>query len=123
MLALGPLIRFSRFGIRNEMKASNAEVRSEIAGVRTDLKDDIANVRMEVVDLRHEMKENITDLRAEMKLDFQANRSEIITDRRMLGRFALNRHGEDWLPLAPLTDALEPLDSEGDATGTKNGSD
>lgn len=63
----------------------------------------------------------MADLRTELKLDFQANRAEIITNRRMLGRFALHRHGEDGLPLAPLTDTLEPPEGSGDPPGGENG--
>ncbi len=146
-LAVGAMIRFSNSSIRNELKGSNvgvrteiAEVRTEIAGVRTEIADlrtevkvDIGNVRTEIAglraelkgdiaDLRAELKGDMADLRAELKLDFQANRAEIITNRRMLGRFALHRHGEDGLPLAPLTDTLEPPEGSGDPAAGENGS-
>ena len=65
------------------------------------------------------MKADIAGLRLEVR----SNRAEIITNRRMLGRFALHRHGDDGLPLAPLTDTLEPPDGSGDAPNTENGSD
>ncbi len=134
--ASGAEIRTEIYGVKTEI----AEVRTEIAGVRTEivelraeLKGDIANVRTEIVELRAELKGDMADLRAELKgdmaelrtelkLDFQANRAEIITNRRMLGRFALHRHGDDGLPLAPLTDALEPLDGN-DPSDNENGSD
>ena len=157
-LAVGAMIRFSNSSIRNELKGSNAgvrteiaEVRTEIAGVRTEIADlrtevkvDIGNVRTEIAglraelkgdiadlraelkgdmaDLRAELKGDLADLRTELKLDFQANRAEIITNRRMLGRFALHRHGEDGLPLAPLTDTLEPPEGSGDPADGENGS-
>ena len=128
-LAFGSMIRFSNSSIRNELKGSHAEVRTEIAEVRigiaelrTEVKGDIANVRTEIADLRAELKGDMADLRTELKLDFQANRAEIITNRRMLGRFALHRHGEDGLPLAPLTDTLEPPEGSGDPSGSENGS-
>ena len=37
--------------------------------------------------LRAELKGDMAELRGELKLDFQANRAEIITNRRILGRF------------------------------------
>ena len=147
LLALVSMARVGNSSLQNALKASSAEIRTEISGVkteiaevrteiaelRTELKGDIANVRTEIADLRAELKGDMADLRAELKgdmaglraelkLDFQANRAEIITNRRMLGRFALHRHGDDGLPLAPLTDALEPLDSN-DPSDNENGSD
>ena len=134
-LAFGSMIRFSNSSIRNELKESHAELRTEIAEVRTEIaevrigmaelrtevKGDIANVRTEIAGLRAELKGDMADLRTELKLDFQANRAEIITNRRMLGRFALHRHGDDGLPLAPLTDTLEPPEGSGDPTVGENG--
>ena len=154
LLALVSIARVGNSSLQNALKASSAEIRTEISGVkteiaevrteiaevrteiaelRTELKGDIANVRTEIADLRAELKGDMADLRAELKgdmadlraelkLDFQANRAEIITNRRMLGRFALHRHGDDGLPLAPLTDALEPLDGN-DPSDNENGSD
>jgi septal ring factor EnvC (AmiA/AmiB activator) len=102
--------------LRTELKGDIANVRTEIAELRTELKGDMAELRVE-------LKGDMADLRTELKLDFQANRAEIITNRRMLGRFALHRHGEDGLPLAPLTDTLEPPDASGEQPGNENGSD
>ena len=148
LLALVSMARVGNSSLQNALKASSAEIRTEISGVkteiaevrteiaelRTELKGDIANVRTEIADLRAELKGDMADLRAELKgdmadlraelkLDFQANRAEIITNRRMLGRFALHRHGDDGLPLAPLTDTLEPPDAPGEQPGNENGSD
>ena len=158
LLALVSLTRVGNSSLQNALKASSAEIRTEIYGVKTEiaevrteivelraeLKGDIADVRTEIVELRAELKGDMADLRSELKsdmadlraelkgdmaelrnelkLDFQANRAEIITNRRMLGRFALHRHGDDGLPLAPLTDALEPLDGN-DPQDNDNGSD
>ena len=151
LIALGSFIKFVNASMESRLNANTANVRTEIAEVRTEvaelktelkgdiaglraeLKGDIANVRTEIADLRAELKGDMADLRAELKgdmadlraelkLDFQANRAEIITNRRMLGRFALHRHGDDGLPLAPLTDALEPLDGN-DPADNENGSD
>ena len=129
-VALGSLIRVSSTGAKNELKGDLANVRSELKGdiadLRAELKGDMADLRAELkgdmADLRAELKGDMADLRTELKLDFQANRAEIITNRRMLGRFALHRHGEDGLPLAPLTDTLEPPEGSGDPSGGENGS-
>ncbi len=148
LLALVSMARVGNSSLQNALKASGAEIRTEIYGVKTEiadvrteivelraeLKGDIANVRTEIAELRAELKSDMAELRAELKgdmaelrtelkLDFQANRAEIITNRRMLGRFALHRHGEDGLPLAPLTDTLEPPDASGEQPGNENGSD
>ena len=148
LLALVSMARVGNSSLQNALKASGAEIRTEIYGVKTEiadvrteivelraeLKGDIANVRTEIAELRSELKGDMAELRAELKsdmaelrtelkLDFQANRAEIITNRRMLGRFALHRHGEDGLPLAPLTDTLEPPDASGEQPGNENGSD
>ena len=117
-VALGSLIRVSSTGAKNELKGDLANVRSELKGDIGDLR---AELKGDIGDLRAELKGDMADLRTELKLDFQANRAEIITNRRMLGRFALHRHGEDGLPLAPLTDTLEPPEGSGDPSGGENG--
>ena len=106
-------------GLRAELKGDMADLRAELKGDMADLR---AELKGDMADLRAELKGDMADLRSELKLDFQANRAEIITNRRMLGRFALHRHGDDGLPLAPLTDALEPLDGN-DPQDNENGSD
>ena len=144
LVVLIPVIKYVNSASTNELKAiiaSNraeskgeiaevrtqiAEVRTEIAELRGEFKGDMADLRAELkgdmADLRAELKGDMAELRNELKLDFQANRAEIITNRRMLGRFALHRHGDDGLPLAPLTDTLEPLDGN-DPQDNDNGSD
>ncbi|MDE2785937.1 MAG: hypothetical protein OXL37_04670 [Chloroflexota bacterium] len=84
-------------------------IKAAMNSVRSDLKADIA-------ELRAELKGDIADL----KLDIQANRNEITTNRRLLGRFSLHRHGDDGLPLAPLTDSLDPPEGTG---GSNDGDD
>ena len=108
--------------LKTAMNSVRSELKGDIAGLKTELKGDIANVRTEMADLRAELKGDIAnvrtemaDLRAELKLDFQANRAEIIANRRLIARFALHRHGDDGLPVAPLTDSLDP--PEGTAGG------
>ena len=152
LLALVSMARVGNSSLQNALKASGAEIRTEIYGVKTEiadvrteivelraelkgdiselraeLKGDISELRAELkgdmAELRAELKSDMAELRTELKLDFQANRAEIITNRRMLGRFALHRHGEDGLPLAPLTDTLEPPDASGEQPGSENGSD
>ena len=85
-------------------------LKAAMNSVRFELKADIA-------ELRAELKTDIAELRAELKLDIQANRNEIATNRRMLGRFSLHRHGDDGLPLAPLTDSLDPPEGTGSSEG------
>ena len=111
-----------------ELKSDIAELRTELKGdiaeFRTELKGDIAELRTElkgdIADLRTELKGDIAELRTELKLDIQANRNEITTNRRLLARFALHRHGDDGLPLAPLTDSLDPPEGTG-GNGEANG--
>ncbi len=141
-VALGSLIRFGNSSTKNELKADIANLRTELKGdmaeTKAELKGDIANLKTEMKDdmaglktemkgdmagLRAELKGDMAELRTELKLDFQANRAEIITNRRMLGRFALHRHGDDGLPLAPLTDTLEPPDGGTESSANENGSD
>lgn len=111
--------------VRTEIAELRSEFKGDITELRSEFKGDIAELRSEfksdMAELRAELKSDMAELRSELKLDFQANRAEIITNRRMLGRFALHRHGDDGLPLAPLTDALEPLDGN-DPADNENGS-
>ena len=103
LVVLVPLIKFSNSASTNEVKANIAEL-------RTELKGEIAHLRTE-----------IAHLRTELKLDIQANRNEITTNRRLLARFALHRHGDDGLPLAPLTDTLDPPEGTGGSNGEATG--
>ena len=97
-----------------------------------------AEMRAEISELRAEMNTNDSSLRADMnandaqlRADMNAHVSrletaisglqqQIVAIRQMLARFALHRHGDDGLPLAPLTDSLDP--PEGNASnGEGNG--
>ena len=113
-VALSAVMQLSIMSLRNELRA---EFRQAIAELRAEFKQDIA-------ELRTEFKQDIAELRAEFKQDLavsssdvnsriQSIRAEIIANRRILYRFSLHRHGDDGLPLAPLTDALEPPDFGG----------
>ncbi len=142
LAVLAPLIIYTNSSLRNEVKAALAELRAELraeiqggdAALRADLQQGMANLRADLqqgmANLRADLKADNASLKAELKADIaglrlevRSNRAEIITNRRMLGRFALHRHGDDGLPLAPLTDTLEPPDGSGDAPNTENGSD
>ena len=80
---------------------SKVEFISLIADVKAELKSDIAGLRLAV----------------------QTNRSEIIANRRLLGRFALHRHGDDGLPVTPLTDAMDPPEGTGDGSSSNGEGD
>ena len=103
LVVLVPMIRFTDSASTNEVKAIIASLRAELKGEIADLRTEIAN------------------LRTELKLDIQANRNEITANRRLLARFALHRHGDDGLPLAPLTDTLDPPEGTGGSNGEGNG--
>jgi hypothetical protein len=138
LAVLAPLIIYTNSSLRNEVKAAlaelRAELRAEIQGGDVALRADMANLRadsqQDMANLRADLKADNASLKAELKADIaglrlevRSNRAEIITNRRMLGRFALHRHGDDGLPLAPLTDTLDPPEGSGDAPNTENGSD
>ena len=93
-----------RFELKGDIADLRAELKGDIAGLRAELKGDIADAKAE----------SKADL-ASLKLDVQSNRAEIIANRRLIARFALHRHGDDGLPVAPLTDSLDP--PEGTAGG------
>ena len=59
-------------------------IKAAMNSVRSDLKADLA-------ELRAELKSDLAGLQSQIA----SNRNEIITNRRMLGRFALHRHGDD----------------------------
>jgi hypothetical protein len=118
--------------LRTEMRDGDASLRTEMrdgdASLRAAIQDSETSLRAAIGQLRADMQEGDAALRAELKadiaslrLDVQANRAEIITNRRMLGRFALHRHGDDGLPLAPLTDTLDPPEGAGDNLAAEDG--
>ena len=92
--------------LKTAMNSVRFELKGDIAELKTELKGDIA-------ELRTELKGDI----AELKIDIQANRNEITTNRRLLARFSLHRHGDDGLPVAPLTDSLDPPEGTGGSEG------
>ena len=135
-------VRTGMKSVHSDLRADIAEVKGEIARVEAGLKVDIADLRgelkVDIADLRGELKDDIVRVEAELKGDIArveaelkgdiarlkadinqidetvaGNRFEILTNRRLLARFALHRHGDDGLPLAPLTDSLEPPEGSG----------
>jgi hypothetical protein len=132
-------LRLFRAELQSTIQEGDTTIRAEIAQLRTEMRDGDASLRAAIQDsetslraaigqLRADMQEGDAALRAELKadiaslrLDVQANRAEIITNRRMLGRFALHRHGDDGLPLAPLTDTLDPPEGAGDNLAAEDG--
>ncbi len=108
--------------LRVEFKQAIAELRAEskqgIAELRAEFKRDLAETRAEfkqdLADTRAEFKQDLAVSSSEVNSRIQSIRAEIIANRRILYRFSLHRHGDDGLPLAPLTDALEPPDFGGD---------
>ena len=134
-LGMGGFSGLIIWAVRTGMNSVRSDLRADIADLRTELKGDIAEVRAElkgdIADLRTELKGDIADLRTELKGDIAylgtelkddvnelggtvtGNRFEILTNRRLLARFALHRHGDDGLPLAPLTDSLDPPEGTG----------
>ena len=149
LAVLAPLIIYTNSSLRNEVKAALAELRAELraeiqggdAALRAEIQGGDAALRADMANLRADLQQDMANLRAGLKadnaslkaelkadiaglrLEVRSNRAEIITNRRMLGRFALHRHGDDGLPLAPLTDTLDPPEGSGDAPNTENGSD
>ncbi len=110
--------------LRGELKVDIADLRGELKGdiarVEAELKGDIARVEAElkgdIARVEAELKGDIARLKADInQIDetVAGNRFEILTNRRLLARFALHRHGDDGLPLAPLTDSLEPPEGSG----------
>ena len=124
-LGMGGFSGLIIWAVRTGMNSVRSELRADIAELKAELKGDIAELHTElkgdIAELRTELKGDIAELRTELKLDIQANRNEITTNRRLLGRFSLHRHGDDGLPMAPLTDSLDP--PEGTNSGSNNEGD
>lgn len=95
--------------MKTAMNSVRFEVKADIADLKAELKADIA-------DAKAGSKADIADVKAQVV----SNRNEITTNRRLLARFALHRHGDDGLPLAPLTDTLDPPEGTG-SNGEGNG--
>lgn len=97
-----------------------AEMRAEISELRAEMNTNDSN-------LRADMNANDAQLRADMnahvaRLETAINglQQQIVVIRQMMARFALHRHGDDGLPLAPLTDSLDPPDGNA-SNGEGNG--
>ena len=97
-----------------------AEMRAEISELRAEMNTNDSS-------LRADMNANDAQLRADMnahvaRLETAINglQQQIVVIRQMMARFALHRHGDDGLPLAPLTDSLDPPDGNA-SNGEGNG--
>ena len=87
-----------------------------------------AEMRAEISELRAEMNTNDAQSRADMNAHvsrletaISGLQQQIVAIRQMLARFALHRHGDDGLPMAPLTDTLDPPEGTGNSNGDGNG--
>lgn len=103
-VALSAVMQLSIMSLRNELRA---EFKQVLAELRAEFKQDLA-------EMRGEFTQKLAESNSDLSSKIQANRAEIIANRRLLYRFSLHRHGDDGLPVAPLTDALEPPDFGGD---------
>ena len=99
---------------RAEFQQKMAEFRQDMAAMRAEFRQDMAAMRAEsrqdTAKMRAEFKQDLAASNADLSTKIQANRTEIIANRRIIYRLSLHRHGADGRPLAPLTDALEPPD-------------
>lgn len=107
---------------RAEFQREMAEFRQDMAAMRAEFRQDMAEQRAEfkrdMAEQRAEFKQALAESNADLSSKIQANRTEIIANRRIIYRLSLHRHGADGRPLAPLTDALEPPDF---GSGSDNG--
>ena len=125
-VALSAVMQLMIMSLKNELRA---EFKRDLAELRSELKQDLAEQRAEFQQKMAEFRQDMAEMRAEFKHELaasnadlstkiQANRTEIIGNRRIIYRLSLHRHGADGRPLAPLTDALEPPDF---GSGSDNG--
>ena len=132
------VVRLIKAELRAEISELRAEMNTNDSSLRVDMNANDAQLRADMAQLRVDMNANDAQLRADMnandaqlRADMNAHVSrletaisglqqQIVAIRQMLARFALHRHGDDGLPLAPLTDSLDP--PEGNASnGEGNG--
>ena len=116
-LLLTGVIGILLWGIKAALNGLRTELKADIADTRTGLR---AELKADIVELKSELKADIAETRTELKADIASLSRDVIDNRRMIARFALHRHGDDGLPIAPLTDSLDP--PEGTA-GNSNGND
>jgi len=125
------VVRLIKAELRAEISELRAEMNTNDSSLRVDMNANDAQLRADMnandAQLRADMNANDAQLRADMNAHvsrletaISGLQQQIVAIRQMLARFALHRHGDDGLPLAPLTDSLDP--PEGNASnGEGNG--
>lgn len=93
-----------------------AEMRAEISELRAEMNTNDSSLRADMAQLRADMNAHVSRLETAIS----GLQQQIVAIRQMLARFALHRHGDDGLPLAPLTDSLDPPDGNA-SNGEGNG--
>lgn len=127
-VALSAVMQLMIMSLKNELRAEfkqglaeqRAEFQEKMAEFRQDMADMRAEFKRDMAEQRAEFKQALAESNADLSSKIQANRAEIIANRRIIYRLSLHRHGVDGLPVAPLTDALEPPDF-GSGSGSDNG--
>ena len=125
-VALSAVMQLLTTSLKNELRAefkqglaeNRAEFKQDLAEHRAEFKQDLAEHRAEFKQEMAEFRQVLAASNADLSSKIQANRTEIIANRRILYRLSLHRHGADGLPVAPLTDALDPPDF---GSGSDNG--
>ena len=111
-----------RIAFRRDRAEARAESKRDRAEQQAESKRDQAEQRAEskrnLAEKQAESKQDLAASNADWSIKVQADRAEIITTRRILYLLSLHRHGIDGLPMAPLTDALDPPDF---GSGSDNG--
>ena len=105
-----------------KLDANVAELKASIARLDAKLDADVARLEakqdVNVAELKAAADANASRLNATIA----GIQQQIFAIRQMFARFALHRHGEDGLPVAPLTDALDPPEGTGGISGEGDGS-
>ena len=100
-----------------KLDASVAELNAKLDASVAELKLDAKRQDVNVAQLNAIAATNVSRLNATIA----GIQQQIFAIRQMFARFALHRHGEDGLPVAPLTDALDPPEGTGGISGNGEG--
>ena len=121
------VVRLIKAELRAEISELRAEMNTNDSSLRVDMNANDAQLRGDMAQLRADMNANDAQLRTDMNAHvsrletaISGLQQQIVAIRQMLARFALHRHGDDGLPLAPLTDSLDPPDGNA-SNGEGNG--
>ena len=142
-IAVGWVIKAEVKALRSEIGAVRTESKAELDKLNAKLDASVAelNAKLDasVADLNAKLDVSVADLNAKQDVNVaQLNaiaatnvsrlnatiagiQQQIFAIRQMFARFALHRHGEDGLPVAPLTDALDPPEGTGGISGNGEG--